>query len=348
MLFAGLDLSRRRLDVCILDDDGERLLEMGVSPDADALRTLTARVARLRPEPVSAAIESMTGARFVHDSLERLGWQVDIADAQRAKGLAPLVAKTDRIDAWVLAELARRELVPAIWLPDPGVRAERERARFRLHLVQHRTALKNRIHATLMSFGHPVPVSDLFGVEGRRRLQRMALPEAWAASVATSVEIIDELDRRIAAAEAELRDLGAEHAYVPLLRTIPGIGWVLATTIASEIGDIGRFRSAKQLVGYTGLVPFVIQSGERDRRGPLTKHGPRYLRWALIEAATHAARHPAYRERYLRTRRRLGKQRGPRVARVEVARSLATAIWHMLTKKEPFAPPAGPAIYLVA
>lgn len=348
MLYAGLDLSRKRLDVCLLDDDGERLLEIGVSPDADALRTLTARVARLRPEPVSAAIESMTGARFVHDTLEYLGWDVDIADAQRAKGLAPLVAKTDRIDAWVLAELARRELVPAIWLPGPGVRAERERARFRLHLVQHRTALKNRIHATLMSFGHPVPVSDLFGVEGRRRLERMAMPKAWAASVATSVEMIDQLDRRIAAAEAELHALGAEHPYIPLLRTIPGIGWVLAATIASEIGDIGRFGSAKALVGYTGLVPFVLQSGERDRRGPLTKHGPRYLRWALIEAATHASRHPAYRERYLRTRHRLGRQRGPRVARVEVARSLATAIWHMLTKREPFAPPAGPAIHLVA
>ncbi len=348
MLYAGLDLSRRRLDVCVLNEDGERLLEIGVSPDADALRTLTARVARQRPEPVSAAIESMTGARFVHDTLERLGWEVDIADAQRAKGLAPLVAKTDRIDAWVLAELARRELVPAIWLPDPGVRAERERARFRLHLVHHRTALKNRIHATLMSFGHPVPTSDLFGRAGRERLEHMALPAAWAASVATSVQLIDGLDRQIDSAEAELRRLGIEHPYIPLLRTAPGIGWILAATIAAEVGDIGRFRRAKQLVGYTGLAPFVMQSGERDRRGPLTKHGPRYLRWALIEASIHAARHPAYRERYLRTRRRLGKQRGPRIARVEVARSLATAIWHMLRKGEPFAPAAGPTIYLVA
>lgn len=348
MLYAGLDLSRRRLDVCILDEDGDRLLEIGVAPDADALRTLAARVARLRPEPVSAAIESMTGARFVHDSLERWGWEVDIADAQRAKGLAPLVAKTDRIDAWVLAELARRELVPAIWLPDPTIRAERERARFRLHLVHHRTALKNHIHASLMSFGHPLAVSDLFGCAERERLERLALPEAWATSTATAMALIDALDRQIATAEAELRRLGVEHRYVPLLCTLPGISWVLASTIAAEIGDIGRFSRAKQLVGYTGLAPFVMQSGERDRRGPLTKHGPRYLRWALIEATTHAARHPAYRSRYLRTRRRLGKQRGARVARVEVARQLATAIWHMLTKGEPFAPPAGPTIYLVA
>ena len=73
----------------------------------------------------------------MHDRLELAGWQVEIADAQKVKGLAPLACKTDRIDAWVLAELSRRELVPAIWLPDPHVRAERERARWRLHLVRH-------------------------------------------------------------------------------------------------------------------------------------------------------------------------------------------------------------------
>src|SRR3990172_2838049 len=119
MLYAGLDLSRKRLDVCVLDEDGTELLVTAVAPDADALRTLTARVARSSPQPVSAAIESMTGARFVHDQLERWGWEVDVADAQRAKALAPLAAKTDRIDARVLAELARRDLVPAIWPPDP-------------------------------------------------------------------------------------------------------------------------------------------------------------------------------------------------------------------------------------
>src|SRR5205085_4894431 len=106
-------------------------VEVGAAPpDADGLLGLTQRLDRHR-EPVRAAIESMNGARFVHDRLELAGWQVEIADAQKVKGLAPLACKTDRIDAWVLAELARRDLVPAIWLPDPLVRAERERARWR-------------------------------------------------------------------------------------------------------------------------------------------------------------------------------------------------------------------------
>src|ERR671916_18700 len=80
-------------------------------------------------------------------TLERCGWEVEVADAVKVKGLAPLACKTDKIDAWVLAELSRRELVPAIWLPGFQVRQERERARWRLHLVKHRSALKQRVHS---------------------------------------------------------------------------------------------------------------------------------------------------------------------------------------------------------
>ncbi|HEU0303362.1 MAG TPA: transposase [Gaiellaceae bacterium] len=125
MLYAGLDLSRKRLDFHLLGESGA-CLEVGATPpDRDGLRGLARRVDR-HGQPVRAAIESMNGARFVHDQFELAGWEVEIADAQKVKGLAPLACKTDRIDAWVLAELCRRELVPAIWLPDPEVRAERE------------------------------------------------------------------------------------------------------------------------------------------------------------------------------------------------------------------------------
>ena len=337
MLHVGLDLSRKRLDFHLLDAAGETVEVGAAPPDGDGLRGFAARLARHR-QPVRGAIESMTGARFVHDQLELHGWEVEIADAVKVKGLAPLACKTDRIDAWVLAELSRRELVPAIWMPDPAVRAERERARFRLHLVRKRTSLKQRVHATLMTHGRPCPVSDLFGVRGRELLARLALPEPWAGDVEASLRLIDELEREITAIERELAALGANHRYVPLLTTIPGIAWLLAYTIAAEIGDIARFPSPRKLAGYTGLCPRVYQSGESDRRGPLAKTGPRYLRWALIEATTHASKHPLYRERYQRTKSRLGKQRGPKVAQVDLARRLAEAIWHMLTHNRPFAP----------
>jgi hypothetical protein len=173
-------------------------------------------------------------------------------------------------------------LVPAIWLPDPAVRGERERARWRLHLVRHRSSLKQRVHAVLLAHGKPCPVSDLFGVRGRQLLARLRRPEPWQGTIDVSLRLIDQLDREIDECERELRRLGVDHRYVPLLRTVPGIGWVLAYTIAAEIGDINAS-------------PYRANS-------PATP--------ASARASTNQA-------------------------------SAAEAIWHMLTRDQPFAP-AGP------
>jgi transposase len=198
--------------------------------------------------------------------------------------------------------------------------------------------LKQRVHAVLLTHGKPCPVSDLFGVRGRQLLARLDLPEPWRETIEASLRLIDQLDHEINNCERELRRLGAEHPYVPLLCTVPGISWVLAYTIAAEIGDIARFASPRKLAGYSGLCPRVYQSGERDLRGPLAKQGPRYLRWALVEAATHACTNPAYRDRYQQLKARVGRQRGAKVAQVDLARRLSEAIWHMLTRDQPFAP----------
>jgi transposase len=347
MLHAGLDLSRKKIDICLLSESGEHVDQLAAPPDAEALRTLARRIDEVYREPVCAVIESMTGARLVHDTLEQEGWDVEIADAQKVKGLAPLACKTDKIDSQVLALLSQRELVPAIWLPDPRIREERELARFRLHLVKHKSALKNRVHSTLINFGKPCPVTDLFGVEGRELLARLQVPEPWRGNVTASVELIDDLECQIAQINRKLREGHADHPYIPLLLSAPGIGWVLAFTIAAEIGEIERFASPEKLTGYTGLCPRVNQSGDKDRRGPLTKHGPTYLRWALLEATMHALKHPAYAQRYQRNKRRLGKQRGAKVAQIDIARRLTHAIWHMLSRNQQFAP-RGAAFRLAA
>ena len=238
MLHAGLDLSRKKVDVCLLSETGEHLDQLAAPPDADSLRRLARRIEEVHHQPVCAVIESMTGARMVHDTLEAAGWAVEIADAQKVKGLAPLACKTDKIDSQVLATLSQRDLVPAIWLPDPRVREERELARFRLHLVKHRSMLKHRVHSSLVNFGRPCPVSDLFGVEGRKLLERLEVPEPWRGNITASVLLIDDLEGQIAEANRRLKQGHADHPYVPLLMSAPGIGWVLAFTIAAEIGEI--------------------------------------------------------------------------------------------------------------
>jgi transposase len=201
MLHAGLDLSRRKIDVCLLSAGGEIVEEFASPPDADGLRGLTRRVGS-HGLAVRGVIESMTGARFVHDRFEELGWDVLIADAAKVKGLAPLACKTDKIDARVLAVLSERDLVPEIWLPDPRVRRERDQARFRMHLLKH------RIHATLITFGHPCPVSDLFGVAGRELLERLAIPQPWRGTVDASLALIGDLDCQIDQINKDLRCSG--------------------------------------------------------------------------------------------------------------------------------------------
>ena len=141
----------------------------------------------------------------------------------------------------VLAVLSQRDLVPAIWLHNPRVREERELARFRLHLVKHKSALKCRIHSTLINFSRPCPVTDLFGAEGRRLLARLDVPEPWRGNVSAALALIDDLERQIDDVNRRLNAGHADHRYIPLLLSAPGIGSVPAFTIAAEIGAIERF-----------------------------------------------------------------------------------------------------------
>ena len=136
-------------------------------------------------------------------------------------------------------------------------------------------------------------------------------PDPWRHNVAAAKTLIDDLNTQIREIDTELAAIAGTHRYVRLLRTAPGIGPILGYTMASELGDIERFATPRKLCGYTGLCPRVYQSGQTERRGRLAKNGPRYLRWAYVEAATHAAAAPIYREHYLRTRARLGRFRGP-------------------------------------
>ena len=127
--------------------------------------------------------------------------------------------------------------------------------------------LKHRVHATMISFGHPCPVTDQFGVAGRELLDRLAIPQPWRQTVDASLALIDDLEAQIQAINKQLRALGPEHRYMPLLMTVPGIGWVLSSTIAAEIGDINRFASPKALRLHRPM-PARNQSGDRDRRAP--------------------------------------------------------------------------------
>ena len=163
-----------------------------------------------------------------------------------------------------------------------------------------------------MTFGHNIPVSDLFGTSGRELLAGLELPEPWATTLATSLAMVDELDERIDECGRELARLGADHPYIPLLLTVPGVGPLLAYTIASEIGDIAPVREPQEAHRLHRPVPDRAPVGQPRRPwaagqeraqvpalGPRRGCHPRRSRSALsrpLRAQQAPPRPPAWRQ----------------------------------------------------
>ena len=331
MQYVGIDWAYRRAAWCALSDGGAISGEGMVPADEDGLARLVLTVGR----EVRACVEMMSGAVWVRDRLAAAGWKVEVAHARKVRDIAPLACKTDKVDARVLAELCRRDLVPALWLPSLEDRALRERLRRRMHLVRLRTSARNRIFGLLTQGGLRLSLKRLRAPDAMDVLAARGVEEAWRRSIAEALEVIDLLDARIAPLDAELRPLAAADPRVLLLRTIPGLGDLLGLTFAAEIGDISRFSAPRKLIGYAGLAPKISQSGDRSRTGALSKAGSRTLRWAAVEAA-HQSWRPTnpWHALYADVTRRAGKN----PAKSAVARKVLIAAWHVLSREQPFNP----------
>ena len=287
MKYVGLDWAYRTAQWCALSPRGELVGEGRIAADRDGLARLVLELG----DEVKACVEMMSGAFWVRDQLVACGWQVEVADARKVKTIAPLAAKTDKVDARLLAELSRRQLVPALWLPSLDERALRERLRRRMHLVRLRTSAKGRIFGLQTQWGVRVSLARLRRADGLTLLERAGVPEVWRRSVGECLALIDFLDARLEPLDAELRPFAHADPRAVLLDTIPGVAELLALTIAVEVGEISRFARPEKLVSYGRLAPRVHQSGQsRPRSGPLSKSGSRLLGWAAVEAAQQAWR----------------------------------------------------------
>jgi transposase len=224
--------------------------------------------------------------------------------------------------------------VPEVWVPDLKERANRERLRRRSQLVRLRTSAINRTFGVLTQWGLRRNLTALRKPDAIDELAAHGVPAVWLQSITTLLAVIDDLDRRLGVLERELRPVARADDRVRLLMSIPGVAELLELTIASEIGDIARFPSARKLVGYSGLTPTIKQSGQSSRTGRLSKAGPDTLRWAAVEAAQHAWRpNNPWHRLYIDTKKRHGKSNPAKAA---VARKILIASWHVLARHEPF------------
>jgi transposase len=250
-------------------------------------------------------------------------------------GISRARAKTDRLDARALARLLAAGELDAVWMPDEWTRAMRRRLAQRSQLVRARTRAKNEIHAVLIRRlqGRP-PVTDVFGVRGRRWLSGLELPADERDTIAGCLRHVDFLDAEITALDQAIAREALRSREVMRLMTVPGVSVITASTFVAAIGDIRRFSSARQLVGYLGLDPRVRQSGPGPaRHGRITKQGSASVRHVLVEAAWVTVRAPGpLRAFYERVRAR----RGAQVAAVATARKLASLFWCLLTREQDY------------
>jgi transposase len=333
MQYLGIDWSYRRAAWCALNESGGLVGEGAVPADEDGLARLVLEVGL----EVKAVVEMMSGAIWVRDTLTAAGWAVQVAHARKVRDVAPLACKTDKVDARVLAELCRRDLVPELWVPSLADRELRERLRRRMHLVRMRASAMNRIFGLLTQWGLRLSLSRLREPDAMALLAQRGVPEVWQRSISEAIDVIDLLDARIMPLDQELGPLARADQRVVLLDTIPGVGDLLGLSLASEIGDVARFASPRKLIGYAGLAPKINQSGDRSRTGALSKAGSRTLRWAAVEAAQHAWRpsnpwHQLYTD--------LATRAGKNPAKSAVARKILIAAWHILSRDQPFKPAA--------
>lgn len=257
------------------------------------------------PTGVPVILEGTFGWGWLADEMQEAGLDVRLANSRKVAGWRDVrgLAKSNRTDADLLSALPLEgERWWEVWLPPQDVRDQRECLRYRMQGVAMQTQIKNRIHAVLHRHGILCEVSNQFGVAGRRFLNQLVAPEDVTLRegsrkvLRNHLETLDHVRGQIAQATRWFRHWVQANPDANRLRTIPGIAWILAYTLAAEIGRIERFRNGKHLASYSLLVPRANDTGEPlgDGEIPLGRHvgriGRRTLKWAYIEAAHTAVR----------------------------------------------------------
>ncbi len=327
----GLDVHRDFCEVAIAEAGEVRSAGRVVTAPAEL--ELFARSLAADDEVVLEATgNALSIARIIEPHVAR----VVLADPKTVKGVTQGGAKTDRIDARMLARLLAGGFVPEVWPVDEPTRVLRRRIARRAQLVKHRTREKNQVHAILIRNLRPrPPVTDVFGVQGRVWLAQQPLPSDEREMLDACLRQIDFLDTEVVACDRVLAELALASGQMRRLMTLPGVSFVTAAALMAAIGDVTRFHSARQLVSYLGLDPRVRQSGaEPARHGRISKQGPGEVRHLLVEAAWHAARTTGPLRVFAE---RVTARRGSKIAVVAVARKLVVIAWHMLSRGEDYA-----------
>src|SRR5262245_35440585 len=331
----GVDLHSRVIQVCVLDGEGQVVLEERCKGAGLAEgRELVCKLAERFPG-AEVAVEALGCNRWFVAACRESGLKVTVANATKLQ-LKKAGRKTDRRDAY---EMARRLRLGDIarnaktYHPSDEEYGLRQLLRRRHGLVQLRTILISQIRAMLRSYRAPQPRGDLYGKQALKSLRATELANPLETAVLqTLLDSLEALHASVTSLDRLVASKSKQGA-AAILRLLPYAGPLTAATLVAELGDVHRFRNSKAVGSYAGLVPRVIESGERSYHGTLVNHGNRELCYVLGEWAVQLlARHPLI-KRWAEPRLRRSPKNKVRVA---LARRLLASVWHTLRTGEVF------------
>jgi transposase len=322
MLYAGVDLQRKTSQVAVLQQQGKLLFNRHVRSDREELLRIFGEAGP--SDSLQVAFEATYGWGWFADLLEDVGIPAHMAHPRANKAIASARVKNDAVDAKTLAQLLRTGLLPQAWIAPPETRDARRLVRMRTAMVRIRSRLKNQVHALLADRGLHAEGSDIFAGD-LSRLTKL-LPVVARQRAEANLRLIQELDKEVDLADAQIHKLFAGDERVRRLLPIPGVGVITAAIVVAEVGDIERFQTARQFCSWCGLTPTEQSSADNIRRGHISKQGSRWLRWILVEAAVHAFRN----HDLSKWEAAIANRRGGKIARVALARRIATLCFHAL------------------
>ncbi len=292
----------------------------------------------------AVAVEATANWYWIVDEIEQAGLVAKLVHPRKAKLMMGMINKTDKLDAHGLNRLQRNGTLPVVWIPPGPLRELRELTRTRVVLVAQRTRWKNRVSATLAKYGAAASEhSDPFGERARAEMEgrQQRLPEQARWTLEQMLRQIDTLKEQIGQFEDRLKGLVEVTPAMQWLMSLPGVGVILAATIELEIGEVRRCASAEHLASYAGTTPRVHSSGDRTRYGRTRPDVNRYLKWAFAEAANSVAvNHTRCPQRHVsHLYRRLREHKGHAKAIGAVARHLAEAAFHVLSRQQSYRDP---------
>jgi transposase len=332
MKYMGIDYHKQHFVATMMDEKGKVLSRDKVSTDRDSIRHYFAKANS--DGGVKAVMEACYGWEYFCDEVDDLVDELIMAHSLKTRLIAEAKIKTDSMDSETLAHLLRADLIPHAYAPSAETRDIKNLLRYRLSLTAMNVRIKNTIHSVLArnhieekSFRE---LSDKFGKKGLSFMRAVTLRGNDTGILNHYLDLLGEADSKIKAAESRIRAICRQDEICGILRSIPGIGDILAVTIRYEIDDISRFVSSGKLCSYAGLVPSTYSSGNRTFQGRITKQGDKWLRWAMIEAAQRAPVSDMWvREFY----KRVSGKKGGKTGRVAVARKLLELIYVLWTEK---------------